>query len=738
MLTEVSEKPGRRLWIASSLLFLVLLSIGLVTSAYSSIISSSTVAGGSVTPLVAEDKTLALSNIADAAAASAGVRRGAGEQKRVKARGCRDGVCLDVVSLARSKGLKAGETLPLVFTDSGYWPVLLNSFVAQARVSRNLPAEVGVVCLDDAVVEILRSVGAPPCLRLSQEASDGLENKPGEKKYGDEKDTSLSGDDVEDDVSDFIKGDVLKSVGHSDHMRDLWALRVLELRQLLRAGYGALFFDVDAVWQADLRHARYLGTHSAGTSNENGNNRRTGSTGSSSGIVHAYDVVASRGSFPNDVGNFWGATLCMGLVYFAPTPGGKAVVSRLAARILPGQPFDDQMALNRALLHDAALTWLKPKVNTTVTSASTVGPASVSARQGKESTGKIVELNSGATATKSTMLSSKQRESYLAASKFPSVQTPAAKAAAALAARKAEAVKNATILANQQQQVLPHRHRRGFRRPSTRQRRLSWLGYDQINDGVGGNESVARANHHQYSLRGRPTAATRTLRVASTFAKVVDEQRHERQGEHVRRQLRNRRPLRRATKGVTAGAFLQYTSSKAVDVGVGNINGTEVRVALLAHSTVPRRCEQKVGMGIKQLKRAAALHCYAHKVRMLKCTYGILFSAAYFSLFHVSFPKELSSVSPRSTSPLNSNRVPSLLFSSLLLFRSPPLTRAHVLDPSGQDQRRSSHWLLAASRQRHACWSPRAPTCHSTGYSSSPSSCSICGVEGSQPPNQGE
>jgi hypothetical protein len=55
---------------------------------------------------------------------------------------CANGTCPSIVSLARSKGLRRGGTLPLVFANSQYWPVLLNNLAAIARVDRNLPAEV--------------------------------------------------------------------------------------------------------------------------------------------------------------------------------------------------------------------------------------------------------------------------------------------------------------------------------------------------------------------------------------------------------------------------------------------------------------------------------------------------------------------------------------------------------------------------------------------------------------------
>jgi hypothetical protein len=83
---------------------------------------------------------------------------------------------------------------------------------------------------------------------------------------------------------------VLTSAGYQDSMRDLWALRCLELERLLRAGFGALFFDVDAVWQTDLRVL--LGTTGTAAPGQRAGQQQA---------AYAYDVLASRGSFPNDV-----------------------------------------------------------------------------------------------------------------------------------------------------------------------------------------------------------------------------------------------------------------------------------------------------------------------------------------------------------------------------------------------------------------------------------------------------
>ena len=57
------------------------------------------------------------------------------------------------------------------------------------------------------------------------------------------------------------------------------------------------------------------------------------------------DVVASRGRFPHNIEKVWGATLCMGLIYFAPTPGARALLAAMRRYISPepDEPFDDQV-----------------------------------------------------------------------------------------------------------------------------------------------------------------------------------------------------------------------------------------------------------------------------------------------------------------------------------------------------------------------------------------------------------
>ena len=117
----------------------------------------------------------------------------------------------------------------------------------------------------------------------------------------------------------------------------LWSFRVYLLRHLVANGVSVLLNDVDAVWVTDAvsRVVR----------------RSTG-----------HDVVASRGAYPGHLGRRrrpkktgkWGATLCMGFVYFNSTMASASFLD-WALRRNP-RVVDDQAWLNTAL-DDAGLTW---------------------------------------------------------------------------------------------------------------------------------------------------------------------------------------------------------------------------------------------------------------------------------------------------------------------------------------------------------------------------------------------
>ena len=170
---------------------------------------------------------------------------------------CYNGTCNSIVTLAQSKRLQPGSTLPLVFANRDYWPVVLNSLVAQSRIEPSLPFQVGIVCLDDTIARWLRNAGAPPCYRLRDET---------------------------------VQKSLEKSNGAGEKMDALWMVRITEAVRLLeKMKIGVLFFDADAVWQRDLR------------------------TITETLQVDRYDVVASRGTFPHDIEKHWGATLVSGM-----------------------------------------------------------------------------------------------------------------------------------------------------------------------------------------------------------------------------------------------------------------------------------------------------------------------------------------------------------------------------------------------------------------------------------------
>jgi len=287
---------------------------------------------------------------------------------------CSNGVsCPDIVSLARSKGLEKGGTLPLVFVNTQYWLILLNNFAAMAKVDRALPAQIGVVCLDEGVVKQLAELGAPPCYLLSDDDGSGH----GDKNIHATKTAAFPGNNSSSSSSSSsLRSSLLSANGDGAAMTELWQRRVVEINRLLSAGFGALCFDVDAVWKSDARSLlgitrpslsaapRVTSTAAAADTDTDGSD----SVGSWS---YKYDVVASRGSFPNPIVKKWGATLCMGFIYFAPTKGARRLVSHMFASIdkakkikaeaaLRGKQdpgFDDQISINQALAFGAHLTW---------------------------------------------------------------------------------------------------------------------------------------------------------------------------------------------------------------------------------------------------------------------------------------------------------------------------------------------------------------------------------------------
>ncbi|GBG27406.1 Beta-arabinofuranosyltransferase RAY1 [Hondaea fermentalgiana] len=173
----------------------------------------------------------------------------------------------------------------LTYVSYSYKATLLNWMVAMERAK--VPG-VGVVCLDQDLRAYLRERGIP-CYMPAQAPSGG-----GSKKG------QLN----------------VKAISK------LWIMRLVHLLDVLRSGKSVVLSDSDAIWAENAI---------------------------ASGILHerSGDIVASRGQYPWDVAENWGATLCMGVVYFRAVP---SVVSMLENALEEAvQANDDQIGLNNAL-----------------------------------------------------------------------------------------------------------------------------------------------------------------------------------------------------------------------------------------------------------------------------------------------------------------------------------------------------------------------------------------------------
>lgn len=110
----------------------------------------------------------------------------------------------------------------------------------------------------------------------------------------------------------------------------VWKLRVKVLSCLVKAGHSVVLTDSDALWLKDPQLDFELPE------------------------VRDSSIVASRGSFPNDLGTMWGATLCMGFILFRAGAGTErilAVMERLVHEV-----GDDQKAVNYAV-KDLGIEW---------------------------------------------------------------------------------------------------------------------------------------------------------------------------------------------------------------------------------------------------------------------------------------------------------------------------------------------------------------------------------------------
>ncbi|CAN0305813.1 unnamed protein product [Ascophyllum nodosum] len=110
---------------------------------------------------------------------------------------------------------------------------------------------------------------------------------------------------------------------HHEQNADIWKLRIEIMLCLVEAGYNVILSDSDALWLKDPMQDFDLPE------------------------VRDCNIVASRGSFPSNLGRVWGSTACMGFILFRPSAGMNVILVKMKQLVL--KLGDDQRAINTAL-----------------------------------------------------------------------------------------------------------------------------------------------------------------------------------------------------------------------------------------------------------------------------------------------------------------------------------------------------------------------------------------------------
>lgn len=107
------------------------------------------------------------------------------------------------------------------------------------------------------------------------------------------------------------------------HQR-LWLIRGLVVRNLIAMGYDVFLADSDAIWLRNPFPILAQFPHS--------------------------DIIASRASYPEEIYERLGATICMGFVYFQSNPGTISLWMSVNDEMMRTKQPDDQRIFNRALM----------------------------------------------------------------------------------------------------------------------------------------------------------------------------------------------------------------------------------------------------------------------------------------------------------------------------------------------------------------------------------------------------
>lgn len=125
---------------------------------------------------------------------------------------------------------------------------------------------------------------------------------------------------LDDRITDFVKSIGLScfSAAGTNSLGSIWRLRVHMLHSLVQNNVSVLMSDTDAIWKK-----------------------------SPFDLLLSADIAASRGSFPDFAAQKFGATACMGFVFFRGSP---KVAEFVKNGMLKHLADDDQVALNAALI----------------------------------------------------------------------------------------------------------------------------------------------------------------------------------------------------------------------------------------------------------------------------------------------------------------------------------------------------------------------------------------------------
>jgi hypothetical protein len=238
-----------------------------------------------------------------------------------------------------------------IFIDYAFFSVFLNWLVFYDSVSPDSIHRLEIICMDGLVGKLLENIGmrcSPASFDLSSKDSGGVAslihpfvnnstlNKREDRQhrrlnsYGDA--LALSNRKLDEGIL-VQKGTInrrrrRKKLRSVERLGQIWFKRIEALKSLLER-WDILACDTDALW---LQNPFDEGSFS--------NSYRSQSV-----------IISSRGWWPHDLSQKWGAALCMGFIFFRKSVFVEDLFDEMLlsmSRVTDTNP-DDQIAVNRVL-----------------------------------------------------------------------------------------------------------------------------------------------------------------------------------------------------------------------------------------------------------------------------------------------------------------------------------------------------------------------------------------------------